>query len=251
MTVFTILTGPVPDWFVMSLYNKMQTFRDERIYVYTDSFKDDFVFENLVFQRIDFERVLRDYNFQHGTKLSFSHPTSRGRALKLSDSMRLILCQDNCYYFDTDVFFFKKIEFDYLVYEPVQRRGLNNNNFRLSGENNRFNRILREYCARTNGSADPWGYVYNIFDEFWEDHYPDFGTATVLEIPMIHLGQSAGKKRSLAQDVKYFARYGYFWHCYDKRDFAVVWDVHKQLFPEVYDQALFGELTRAVATHRK
>lgn len=251
VTAFTVLTGEVPDWLAMSLYNKMWIFGDERVYVYTDSFRDDFVFRNLVFRRVDFGRTLRDYNARRNTSLSFSHPDPRGSALRTTDSMRLILCQENCQYFDTDVFFFKKIDFDYLAYEPVERRRPNNNNFRLSGENNKFNAILRDYLATADLKHDPWGYAYNVFDRLWDDVYPDFGTATLLEIPMIHLRQPENKKHLLADDIKFFSRYGYFWHCYDKRDFAVIWNAHKQLFPDIYRVDVFDELSQALSLHRR
>ena len=244
----------------MSLYNKILFFGSEPVTIFHDVFTEDsFTFQNLEFLRIDSDALIESegYEFMRNPDLLDGRPRKgalkSGFAklksdnyfdkLKVSDVLRFLLCKENCFYFDMDVFFFKKIDFDFFAYEPVEKKSLNNGVFRLSCENNHFLVELRRYLRSIRSqedAADPQ--AFNVMSRLWDEHYPDFGSATVLEIPIIHLRLPTARKFEIVKDMKFFARYGHFWHTYDKRDYAIIWETHRRIFPHYYNDTMLEEL---------
>jgi len=232
-----LLLGKVPPYFEMSLYNKILFFGSEPVTIFHDMYQGNFTFRNLEFVRIDSDAMIVSEGFQGMSTNGDFH----FKKVRVSDILRLMLCKENCFYFDLDIFFFKKIDFDFLAYEPVVKRSLNNGIFRLSCENNRFLEDLRGFLRSQKETSE--GQTFNVMWRLWDKYYPDFGTATVLEIPIIHNAVPQSKKGELVQDMKYYFRYGPFWHTYDKNDYSLLWKTHRNMFPHLYNDTIIAELS--------
>lgn len=257
VTIFMVHMGKrVPDYFAASVYNKMQMFPHDKVVVYHDAFRDArFSYHNIEFIKVDFVDMLVAMGYGDLFRRDDEHRENAGDALRkavtgmgtkaydarttAADLVRLHICHENCFYFDYDTIFFKRIAFDFFAYEPVESKTLNNGMWRLTCENNRFLHDLRAR-VKSIGTNITNRLAYNIMWTLWDDVYPDFGSATILEIPIIHLRQR--NKSGLAKDMKFFARYGHFWHCYDKADVAIVIEEHRRLFPDMYNDAVLHGL---------
>jgi len=243
----------------MTLFNKMQIFGTHNVTVFHDVFDLPYAeFHNIIFKKVNFQELVDTYNKEHGLRLSSSfnnRPFFERR--RLSDIVRLLLCTENCFYFDTDTFFFKYIDFDFLVYEPFEKRSANNGIYRLSDENNRFLETVRGYLNETSAiegeRALSANYeAFNYMKKLWTEYYPNFPESLrVLEIPIVYhllpfdLRKEKGK---LMDDLRFYSRYSYFYHCYEKEQMAIVFEGHRRLFSERYDDAVLGDLNAFLAS---
>ena len=227
--------GYVPEYFENSLYNKILMFGSDKVTIFHDVYKQDyFTFYNLEFVRVDFSALIA----AEGYSSMRNKPDDK---VRVSDIVRFLLCRRNCFYFDLDVFFFKKIDFDFLAYEPISKKSLNNCLYRLSCENNRFLDSLRGYLRSQKDTG--LTQTFNVMSRLWDEFYPNFGTATVLDIPIHNARAPPEKKPDLVKDLKFFAQYRYFWHAYDKTDYPLIMETHRKLFPKSYNDTILTELT--------